>query len=142
MQEKCQKASPTRLYHGSRENRRTALEKSVETGPSDMIRFAQATLDVACSLTSLQRGQYLVNQRSQSLEEAKRRPSGPVPSSTFDSSTTPVAYIQLATLLEQQQHARRQMGGTHSSPSINHATHPREERLPVHRSSSAAKTSI
>ncbi|KAK2122184.1 hypothetical protein NOF04DRAFT_1350694 [Fusarium oxysporum II5] len=80
MQEKCQKASPTRLYHGSIENRSTGLEKPVETGPSDMIRFAQAALDVACSLTSLQRGQSLVNQGSQSLEEAKRRPSEPVPS--------------------------------------------------------------
>ncbi|EMT73533.1 hypothetical protein FOC4_g10001498 [Fusarium odoratissimum] len=124
MQEKCQKASPTRLYHGSIENRSTGLEKPVETGPSDMIRFAQAALDVACSLTSLQRGQSLVNQGSQSLEEAKRRPSEPVPSSTFDPSTTPVAYIQLATLLEQQQHTRRQMGGTHSSLSISHAIHP------------------
>ncbi|KAH7234015.1 uncharacterized protein BKA55DRAFT_667251 [Fusarium redolens] len=80
MQEKCQKASPTRLYHGSRENRSTALEKPVETGPSDMIRLAQATLDVVCPLTSLQKGQPLVNQGSQSLEEAERCRYKPVPS--------------------------------------------------------------
>ncbi|KAI3567877.1 hypothetical protein IWW34DRAFT_676719 [Fusarium oxysporum f. sp. albedinis] len=141
-QETCQDANPIRLCRGDGENRTAALGEAVETGPSEASRLAQAALDVACPPNSLQRGQSLVNQGPQSLEEVERRPSEPVPSSTFDPITTPVAYIQSATLLaQQQQHARPGMGGTHSSPSINHATHPtREEGQPAHRSSSVAET--
>lgn len=142
-QETCQDANPIRLCRDDGENRTAAHGEAIATGPSKVSRLAQAALDVAYPPNSLQRGQSLENQGSQSFEEAERRPSEPIPSSTFDENTTPVAYIQSATLLaQQQQHARPEMGGTHSSPSISHATHPtREERQPAHRSSSVAETS-